>query len=215
VAAPAGRSARPAGRSLRGPGGRRDVAARDRLGVDLVLVPSIGLTTGGFYKQFPSKDALIAEATQAAFGDLELLLTGFDSAHGDHDTARGALVDFYLSVDHRDQPGTGCPTAGFAGDMAREPTEGARATYAAGVEKFAEWLAADGDDGLPVVASLVGAILLARATAGTELSERILASTHDALAAPRGEVVAQSGSILDTMPGTAAMSGTSRKSGRR
>src|SRR5438874_13241109 len=68
------------------------------------LMSSIGLTTGGFYKQFPSKDALIAEATHVAFGDLELLLAEFDSAHGDHDPARGALVDFYLSVDHRDQP---------------------------------------------------------------------------------------------------------------
>ncbi|MCX4767397.1 TetR/AcrR family transcriptional regulator [Streptomyces sp. NBC_01275] len=151
------------------------------------LMKSIGLTTGGFYKQFPSKEALIAEATQAAFGDLDLLLTEFDTTHGDHDTARGALVDFYLSAEHRDQPGTGCPTAGFAGDMAREPTGGeVRETYAAGVQEFAGWLSADADDGLPMVATLVGAILLARATAGTELSEKILESTHKALTTSQG-----------------------------
>ncbi|WP_457426324.1 TetR family transcriptional regulator [Streptomyces sp. QTS52] len=151
------------------------------------LMKSIGLTTGGFYKQFPSKEALVAEAAQAAFGDLDLLLASFDTAHGDHDTARGALVDFYLSAEHRDQPGTGCPTAGFAGDMAREPTAGAvRETYAGGVEEFAAWLSADTNDGLPMVATLVGAILLARATAGTELSERILESTHKALTASQG-----------------------------
>src|SRR5947208_15932537 len=99
------------------------------------LMKSIGLTTGGFYKQFPSKEALIAAATQAAFTDLDLLLASFDTNHGEHNTARGALVDFYLSAEHRDQPGTGCPTAGFAGDMAREPTsEEVRDTYAAGVE---------------------------------------------------------------------------------
>ncbi len=170
---------------------RRAVAAASELfrergasGISVAeLMSSIGLTTGGFYKQFPSKDALVAEATEAAFGDLEGLLAKFDSAHEDHDAARGALVDFYLSADHRDQPGAGCPTAGFAGDMAREPTaEDVRATYAAGVEKFADWMAADDDDGLPVVASLVGAILLARATAGTELSEKILESTHKVLA---------------------------------
>ncbi len=149
------------------------------------LMKSIGLTTGGFYKQFPSKEALITEATHAAFGDLDLLLAQFDTAHDDHDTARGALVDFYLSAEHRDQPGTGCPAAGFAGDMAREPTAGeSRETYAAGVEQFAAWLSTDADDGLPMVATLVGAILLARATAGTELSEKILESTHKVLAAP-------------------------------
>ncbi|WP_017609049.1 hypothetical protein [Nocardiopsis xinjiangensis] len=45
-------------------------------------------------------------------------------------------------------------------------------------------LSTDADDGLPVVAALVGAILLARATAGTELSEKILEATHEALTAP-------------------------------
>ncbi|MFD9389875.1 TetR/AcrR family transcriptional regulator [Streptomyces sp. NPDC060000] len=133
------------------------------------------------------KEALVAEAAQAAFGDLDLLLAEFDTAHGDHDTARGTLVDFYLSAEHRDQPGTGCPTAGFAGDMARQPTAGeVRETYAAGVAEFAAWLSTDADDGLPKVATLVGAILLARATAGTELSEKILESTHKALTAPHG-----------------------------
>ncbi|MFD9445565.1 TetR/AcrR family transcriptional regulator [Streptomyces sp. NPDC060006] len=174
---------------------RRAVAAASQLfrecgvnGISVAdLMKSIGLTTGGFYKQFPSKEALIAEAAQAAFGDLDLLLASFDTAHGDHDTARGALVDFYLSAEHRDQPGTGCPTAGFAGDMARETTVGeVRETYAAGVQEFAAWMSTDVNDGLPVVATLVGAILLARATAGTELSEKILESTHKALTAPHG-----------------------------
>ncbi|MFE7929824.1 TetR/AcrR family transcriptional regulator [Streptomyces sp. NPDC057456] len=174
---------------------RRAVAAASQLfrergvnGISVAdLMKSIGLTTGGFYKQFPSKEALVAEAAQAAFGDLDVLLAGFDTTHGDHDTARGALVDFYLSAEHRDQPGTGCPTAGFAGDMAREPTAGElRETYAAGVQEFAAWMSADADDGLPMVATLVGAILLARATAGTELSEKILESTHKALTAPHG-----------------------------
>lgn len=71
--------------------------------------------------------------------------------------------------------------------MAREPSAAdVGETYAAGVEKFAAWLSSDADDGLPMVATLVGAILLARATAGTELSEKILESTHEALTAPDG-----------------------------
>ncbi|WP_262061843.1 hypothetical protein [Streptomyces sp. STR69] len=51
---------------------------------------------------------------------------------------------------------------------------------------FAAWMSTDANDGLPVVATLVGAILLARATAGTELPEKILESTHKALTVPRG-----------------------------
>jgi TetR/AcrR family transcriptional regulator, transcriptional repressor for nem operon len=171
---------------------RRAVAAASQLfrergvnGISVAdLMKSIGLTTGGFYKQFPSKDALVAAATHAAFTDLDQLLATFDTDHGDHDTARGALVDYYLSAEHRDQPGTGCPTAGFAGDVAREATGDVRDTYTAGVEAFAAWLSTDADDGLATVATLVGAILLARATAGTDLSEKILESTHQALTAP-------------------------------
>ncbi|MBW8818254.1 TetR/AcrR family transcriptional regulator [Streptomyces sp. NPDC102476] len=172
---------------------RRAVAAASQLfrergvnGISVAdLMKSIGLTTGGFYKQFSSKEALVAEAAQAAFGDLDLLLASFDTAQGDHDTARGALIDFYLSAEHRDQPGSGCPTAGFAGDAAREPSAGEmRETYAAGVEKFAAWMSTEAEDGLPLVATLVGAILLARATTGTDLSEKILESTREALTAP-------------------------------
>ncbi|MEU2776392.1 helix-turn-helix domain-containing protein [Streptomyces sp. NPDC007162] len=126
---------------------RRAVAAASQLfrergvnGISVAdLMKSIGLTTGGFYKQFPSKEALIAEAAQAAFGD-----------------------------------------------MAREPTAGeVRETFAAGVEEFAAWMSTDSTDGLPVVATLVGAILLARATAGTEPSEQIMEPTHKALTAPQ------------------------------
>ncbi|MFJ9010054.1 hypothetical protein [Streptomyces canus] len=61
-----------------------------------------------------------------------------------------------------------------------------RETYAAGVQEFAAWLSTDDEDGLPMVATLVGAILLARATTGTELSEKIMESTHKALTAPHG-----------------------------
>ncbi|WP_327695764.1 hypothetical protein [Streptomyces sp. NBC_00459] len=71
--------------------------------------------------------------------------------------------------------------------MARQSTAGElRETYAAGVREFAAWMSTDADNSLPVVATLVGAILLARATAGTELPEKILESTHKALTAPHG-----------------------------
>jgi TetR/AcrR family transcriptional repressor of nem operon len=71
--------------------------------------------------------------------------------------------------------------------MTRETTAGeVGETCAAGVEQFAAWLSTDANDGLPMVATLVGAILLARTTAGTELQEKILESTHKALTASPG-----------------------------
>jgi len=134
------------------------------------VMSEVGLTHGGFYKQFASKDALVAEAVGQAFGEQADRLAGSD---------RSTFLDTYLSAAHRDDPGHGCPSAGFGGDLAREdPGNRAKIPYAEGVELYAQWL--DGD--LAAVSTLVGAIVLARATAGTEISDRILAAARAALA---------------------------------
>ncbi len=140
------------------------------------VMAEVGLTHGGFYKQFASKDALVAEAVGQAFGEQADRLAGFAGQPG----GRSAFLDTYLSAAHRDDPGHGCPSAGFGGDLAREdPGNTAKIPYAEGVELYARWL--DGD--LAAVSTLVGAIVLARATAGTEISDRILAAARTALAA--------------------------------
>jgi TetR/AcrR family transcriptional repressor of nem operon len=132
------------------------------------VMAEVGLTHGGFYKQFASKDALVAEAVGKAFGDLRGRLGATD---------RETFIREYLSPEHRDDPGTGCPAAGFGGDLAREERGSAAVpAYAEGLEQYADWL---GD--LPSVAMLVGAMVLARATAGTEISDRILRETRRAL----------------------------------
>ncbi|MET3422089.1 TetR/AcrR family transcriptional repressor of nem operon [Actinoplanes tereljensis] len=140
-------------------------------GVDGVSVADVmaevGLTHGGFYKQFASKDALVAEAVEHAFAGMAERLRGLD---------RETFLREYLSPEHRDNPGIGCPAAGFGGDLARE--DGALPAYTQGVDLYAEWL---GDD-LAAVSTLVGAMVLARATAGTELSDRILEAAKAALA---------------------------------
>lgn len=150
------------------------------------VMKAIGLTPGGFYKQFGSKEALVAEATIHAFEERGAYLAGLSEAHSDATTARQALLDEYLSPDHRDDPGAGCAAAGFAGDIAKTHADdmGTRETYADGVREFADWLSdTDRKDGLAATATLVGAILLARATAGTDLSEDILAAAHHSLQA--------------------------------
>ncbi|WP_431964256.1 TetR/AcrR family transcriptional regulator [Actinacidiphila sp. bgisy160] len=165
----------------------RTVAAASRLfrqnGIAKVgiadVMKTIGLTQGGFYKQFASKAALVDEATAKAFADNLQDLVALDREAGGHEAAWQSLLESYLSVEHRDDPGTGCPAAGFAGDVAREPEH--RQTYARGVQELAEWIA-PGDAGLAAYATLVGGILLARATAGTPLSEQILHAAHAAAA---------------------------------
>ncbi|WP_433063262.1 TetR/AcrR family transcriptional regulator [Dactylosporangium sp. CS-033363] len=151
---------------------RRVVETAARLfrerGVNQVSVADVmagaGLTHGGFYKQFTSKDALAVEALALGLSDIGERL------------ARPGFLDYYLSAEHRDDPGDGCPIAGFARDMPAADAE-LTATYAEGVEDFAGKLG-----GTAAVSMAVGALILARATAGTELSDRIL---REALAALR------------------------------
>ncbi|MFQ3555255.1 TetR/AcrR family transcriptional regulator [Streptomyces gramineus] len=154
-------------------------------GVSLAdLMKSVGLTPGGFYKQFASKDALVTEATERAFNDRDTYLSSLDSKNPSRSDARGAMAEDYLSPQHRDNPGAGCPTAGFAGDLAQAAHEGnvtSQQTYADGVRRFVDWMTDDGDDGLVATCTLVGAILLARATSSTDLSEEILRAVRHAL----------------------------------
>jgi len=167
------------------------VAAASRLfrerGVQAVsvadLMAEVGLTHGGFYKQFASKEALLTEATVQAFADLWVLLAEFDARHpGDHGSARQDLVDYYLSAEHRDDRGAGCPATGLASDLAADDADpAARPAYAEGVDLFARWLSTNDDADLATLSTLVGALTLARATAGTELSERILAAARRSL----------------------------------
>ena len=159
-----------------------------------------GLTHGGFYKQFESKDALVTEAIGYAFAEQAARLTAglgsgrdesdagprsagaAEARDGLDDAERRALLDAYLSTGHRDEPAVGCPTAGFAGDVARAAGgEAARHAYAAGVEAYARLLGTDGEADLAAVSTMVGALILARATAGTGLSERILTEARAAL----------------------------------
>ncbi|SNT63584.1 TetR/AcrR family transcriptional regulator, transcriptional repressor for nem operon [Asanoa hainanensis] len=150
-------------------------------GVSQVSVADVmagaGLTHGGFYKQFASKDALAVEALAQGLAEVERRL----SALGEPG-ARAGFLDHYLSPDHRDDPGDGCPIAGFARDMPAADPDLA-ATFGAGVEYYADQL---GD--LAAVSTAVGALILARATAGTALSDRILAEALASLRPPTPEI---------------------------
>lgn len=147
------------------------------------LMKAAGLTHGGFYKQFASKEALIDEATAHAFDNLaQLRDAGLQQHEGQRATAQRALIDTYLSTEHRDSAADGCPIAALAADIARvsEDRE-ARRVYTEGVRDLAEWLATDDQDGLARLCTMLGALVLARATKGSPLSEEILTTAHTAL----------------------------------
>jgi TetR/AcrR family transcriptional repressor of nem operon len=151
------------------------------------VMAEAGLTHGGFYKHFASKDALVAEAVALAFTQQAAQLRDAGpapstSGPGSAGTDRRALVEAYLSTTHRDDPGNGCPTAGFGGDVARATGgDSTRAAYANGVEGFARMLSSDDDPDLVTLSTMVGALILSRATAGTALSDRLLAAAREAL----------------------------------
>jgi len=98
-----------------------DVAARlfrekgyDGIGV-ADLMKNAGLTHGGFYGHFASKEDLMVEACQHA---LEKSLDGWRAKIASHpQRALPAIVDSYLSTRHRDQPGGGCPAAAMGVDV--------------------------------------------------------------------------------------------------
>lgn len=161
------------------------------------LMKAAGLTHGGFYKHFDSKEALVDEATACAFDGVDEQLaarpTADDGDGGggtdpgvDPEAARRAFIAHYLSPEHRDDMAGGCPTAGLAVDMARGAAgSAARHTYVEGVRAFAQRMATDddngdgdGDDGLVRLSTMVGALILARAVNGDPLSDALLAAAR-------------------------------------
>lgn len=156
-----------------------------------------GLTHGGLYRHFESKDALVREACARAFD--------WSIAPLDGHTPNASVADrvkSYLSPQHRDTPGSGCPAAALAVDAARAGPELSQ-VFAEGIERniqrFAQLLA-DSAPSVPaattpqeadeavataathrahamqVLATMVGGLVLARATAAAQpgLSEEIL-----------------------------------------
>src|ERR1700687_4052647 len=81
------------------------------------LMKKEGLTVGGFYKHFKSRDDLVAESVGSALGFWKRQVDG--AASGGPPVTYESLVDDYLSETHRNHAGTGCPVGALAGDIAR------------------------------------------------------------------------------------------------
>jgi TetR/AcrR family transcriptional repressor of nem operon len=147
------------------------------------LMKSAGLTPGGFYGHFSSKEALMAQACARA---LEGPVQKWRAR------SLSEIVQSYLSGRHRDHPGTGCAIATLAGDVSRQGAPVRRA-FTEGLRSLIEVLerlvpggsgAARRKKALAVYSSMVGALVLSRAVDDPELSAEILRAVSSSLTRP-------------------------------
>lgn len=138
------------------------------------LMKAAGLTNGAFYKQFDSKDALIAEATRAS---LAHNAASWDRVlDGAEDPVR-ALTDWYLSDAHLDHRDKGCTYAALAAEAPRQP-EALRQAFdealRTSLAQLRDKAGTDPEAALRLISRLVGALILARAVADPALARQIL-----------------------------------------
>ncbi len=160
-----------------------------RIGVAAVMGKA-GLTHGGFYAHFDSKDALVAAAIGQMFAETRSTWERLTQAKRPAE-ALAAYIDFYLSTTHRDAVSAGCPIPILAPES-RRLGRPARDQFAAGVarltERFRMQLETLGaanpqDEASSMLAELVGALALARAEPDSERSDSILNASKQRLKA--------------------------------
>jgi TetR/AcrR family transcriptional repressor of nem operon len=150
-------------------------------GVD-ALTEAAGMTHGSLYSQFGSKERLVEEALGYA-----LIASGKNTAGA---ATLERYISGYLSPEHRDQPGQGCPLAALVCEVPRQ-SEGVRKTFTAGIRGMLAHLTGKMDarlkqrqrdeQALAALASLIGALVLARAVNDPDLSDAILRATKKRL----------------------------------
>jgi TetR/AcrR family transcriptional regulator, transcriptional repressor for nem operon len=144
------------------------------------LMKEAGLTHGGFYGHFSSKDDLIAEASAHALtGSLALFN---NLAERQSDDPLSAVAGAYLTSKHRDDPGTGCLLAALGSDVSRQGPALRRAVtdhIRSAVDLLTKLVpgksrAARKQRAISAYATLVGAMVMARAVNDRALSQEIL-----------------------------------------
>jgi TetR/AcrR family transcriptional repressor of nem operon len=154
------------------------------------LMQAVGLTRGGFYKQFASKDELVVEACESTLAaGVERWRKTADASPQD---PFAALVRRYLAPAHRDRIGEGCAFAALGPDTARHP-DMLRPSFGAGLEAHLALLeqAAQASpshpgarDVLATFATMVGALVLSRIVDDDDLSRRLLDAATDSVLGP-------------------------------
>jgi TetR/AcrR family transcriptional regulator, transcriptional repressor for nem operon len=152
------------------------------------LMKDAGLTHGGFYAHFDSRESLVIEAFAYAMDRANERWRSL-AEQIPPDKRLATVVDSYLTPAHRDDPGHGCAIPTLGAEIARESPR-TRKAFAAKLEQMIETLAAD-IPGLPrkaarklaiaTLASMTGTLVLARIAGNGEFSNEILAAGRDSL----------------------------------
>lgn len=146
------------------------------------LVADAGLTNGAFYGHFSSKDELIATVVAEQLAAQVARVEEFPIRIGSVE----ALVRDYLSAEHRDDPGEGCPSAALLSEISRQDAA-TRDAYANGAQALVAAVARHLDRGdeteareraIGIYALIVSSLQLARAVTDPEQSDQILASAY-------------------------------------
>jgi TetR/AcrR family transcriptional repressor of nem operon len=152
------------------------------------VMRDMGLTHGGFYKHFRSKDDLLGESIGEAFREMgaRLVRVAEQSPPGE---AWKAIVNWYLSPEHCDHPEIGCPLAALAPELTRSDPEVKKRILADMVNYKDQLLqfmpgrrAVDREKAFFVIFStMIGAVEFARMMPDAAVRQRVLANTRDFL----------------------------------
>lgn len=150
------------------------------------LMRELDLTHGGFYKHFESKQQLLAEAITKGFNEMEAgIVDAVTKAKPG--TELKTIIEYYLSLEHCANPGTGCPIAALASEIAHYPRvvriEIDRAMQQR-VKRIATFLPGETAkeqerNCLVLLSGMVGAVNLARAAIDLESRKTILEASRD------------------------------------
>jgi TetR/AcrR family transcriptional regulator, transcriptional repressor for nem operon len=145
------------------------------------LMAAAGLTHGGFYKHFESKDQVIAESLALAAESMVETMKRIMSAPRGNRGVHAGIAE-YLSAKHRDNAADGCPFAALGSEMARGSDDVREATTA-GFLKMVDAIAGQLDglspaaarkEALFMLSAMIGAVTMARMVTDPELSASIL-----------------------------------------
>jgi len=147
------------------------------------IMKDVGLTHGGFYAHFASREAMLAEAADRAGAESVATLTRVAAAAPPQEALR-AMIRAYLSKEHVEDAETGCPVAALGSEMPRQAPRVRRAAtrrIKEVIDLVAQYCPERGEPeaharALITVATMVGALVLARAVDDPKLSEALRAA---------------------------------------
>jgi TetR/AcrR family transcriptional repressor of nem operon len=164
------------------------VEGPDRIGVADIM-GRVGLTHGGFYAHFKSKDDLISQAIGYMFDERYASFLTRVVSTTDPRAALSDFIDWYLSLLHCETPKSGCPLPALAASLPRLPDE-AQARFVAGAARLTEGVQAllermgmDDADTLAssAISEMFGALSLGRAAPDEASADRLLEASRQSI----------------------------------